>query len=475
MSEAADKIKNAEANEVNNSGKKDKTDRVGFGKLMLWQSRMISVTVITLVNVYLMIYCTDTLGIPAAMVSMILVLSKAVDGVTDMVAGFIVDRTETRWGKARPYEIFVVGIWLTTWLMFTCPANLSTFVKCIWIFLMYTLANAVCYTFLNANATPYTVRAFRNEQIVKLTSYGSVVPMLAAVIFNVVFPMMMGSIATSAAGWSRLIGMWAVPMAAIGLLRMLFIKEKYDVETPQTKGEKIKVHDVVTLFKTNKYMLLIALMNFVFNFVTNMGVIVYYYTYIVKNVGLMGVASLAQVIAIPLAFVFPVMLKRISVARLMMIGFAVSSLGYLINFFAGANLILLIIGGILTGAGTIPASMLIGLLIIECAEYNEWKGHHRMEGTMSSVVGLGQKVGAALGAGALGVFLSLAGYTGTAETMPGSAFTMIRLLFSLIPMALFVITAFSLKAYNLDKKIPQIQAENQARREEYKKQSGMEE
>jgi Na+/melibiose symporter-like transporter len=442
-------------------------DSVGFGQLMIWQSRMISVTIIVLINVYIMIYCTDTLGIPAVMVSFLLVLSKVIDGVTDMVAGFIVDRTKTRWGKARPYEIFVVGLWLTTWLLFTCPEDLSVFVKCVWIFIMYTLANAVCYTFLNANSTPYTVRAFRNEQIVKLTSYGSAIPMIAAVIFNVAFPMMMGSIATSPAGWSRLIAMWAVPMAAIGLLRMLFVKEKYDVESPHTKGEKLKISHVSKLFKTNKYILIVAMMNFIFNFVTNMGVIVYYYTYIVKNVGLMGVASLAQVIAIPMAFVFPQMLKKMSVAKLMTIGFIISSVGYLINFVAGANMILLIIGGILTGAGTIPASMLLGLLIIECAEFNEWKGQHRMEGTMSSIVGLGQKVGAALGSGALGVFLSIAGYTGSVETMPDSAYMMIRLLFSLVPMALFVITIFSLKAYNLDKLLPQVREENKTRREEY--------
>lgn len=40
----------------------------------------------------------------------------------------------------------------------------------------------------------------------------------------------MGKLATSASGWSRLILMFAVPMAAIGILRMLFVKEKYDVD-----------------------------------------------------------------------------------------------------------------------------------------------------------------------------------------------------------------------------------------------------
>ena len=52
---------------------------------------------------------------------------------------------------------------------------------------------------------------------------------------------------------------------------------------------------------------------------------------------------------------------------------------------------LLTVGGILTGAGTVPASMLVGLVLIECGDYNEWKGIHRMDGTMGSINGLASK------------------------------------------------------------------------------------
>ena len=221
--------------------KKNRDDKVGFGGLMIWNSRAISTAIFVLVSSFLMIYCTDTLKIPAAMVSMILVASKVLDGITDMFAGFIVDRTETRWGKARPYEIFIVGLWLCTWLMFSCPTGWSTTVKCVWIFIMYALANSICMTFLTANGTPYTIRAYKDKQIVKLTSYGSIITMLAAVIFNIIFPTLMAQIATSASGWSKLILMLAVPLTAIGLLRMIFVKEKYTVDAGKADGEKLKV------------------------------------------------------------------------------------------------------------------------------------------------------------------------------------------------------------------------------------------
>ena len=90
--------------------KKNKGDKIGFGGLLLWQTRAVSSSIVVLMLGYLMIYATDTLKVPAAAVSLILVASKVFDGITDMVAGFIVDRTESKWGKARPYEIFIVGL-----------------------------------------------------------------------------------------------------------------------------------------------------------------------------------------------------------------------------------------------------------------------------------------------------------------------------------------------------------------------------
>lgn len=444
---------------------KPQREKLGFGQLLLWNTRAVSCSINVLMLGYLSIYCTDTLLIDPALVSIMLVLSKLVDGVTDMVAGILVDKTETKWGKARPYEIFIIGLWISTWLLFSTPASFSTMAKLIWVFMMYLLANSICYTFLNANATPYTARAFKGEQITKVTSYGSVITMLAAVIFNMTFPGLMGSIATSTEGWSRLVLMFAVPMAAIGILRMLFVPEKYTVTDEGQNKEKVKVADVLTVVKTNKYILVIALMTFIFNFVCNMGVITYFWKWIYGDVGMQGLVSAAQIIAIPLAFIFPMLLRKFSVKQLIVVGFLVSATGYFLNFFAGTNLVFLAVAGILWGAGTIPASMLVVLMILDCADYNEWKGIHRMEATMSSINSLASKVGAALGVAVLGFLLSACGYDPeTSTTMTEAALTMIRMLYSIVPGVLYVLVALSMGFYKLDKVKPQMAAELEEKR-----------
>ncbi|MDO4622297.1 MAG: MFS transporter [Eubacteriales bacterium] len=441
-------------------------DRIGVGKLLIWQSSVMSRTVTVLIMGYLMVYCTDFLKVPAAGVSLILVLSKLVDGITDAFAGFIVDKTKTRWGVARPYEIFIVGLWITTWLMFSCPAEWSTSLKYVWIFTMYVLANAVCTTFLNANGTPYLVRAFKERQIIKLTSFGSIPTMIVAIIFNLAFPIAMGRIATSPAGWSRLVAFIAVPMTAVGLLRMLFVKEKYETEVKSASGEELQVKDIFKVIKNNKYIVILSITTLVYSIIANMGVMVYYFKYIVNNTDLMGVLSLVTVLCIPLPFVFPKLIQKFSVVKLMMAGMLISALGYLINFAAGTSFPLLMVGNFFVGAGNVPVSMLMPLAIIECADYNEWKGIHRMEGTMSSFNGLATKVGNAAGVGLLGVLLQFSGFTGDIATTPESSITMIRMLYSFIPMAAFILVAVMLVFYKLDKSMPQIKEDNQHRREQ---------
>ena len=387
--------------------KKDPSEKLGFGNLLVWNSRQISTSVYVLMAGFLMAYCTDTLGINPALISIIMVASKLLDGVTDAFAGFIVDRTKTKWGKARPYELFIFLMWICTWLMFSCPTGLSEVLKCVWIFIMYSLVNAVAYTFLNANQNVYLVRAFKGNQIVKLTSYSSVITMLASVIFNIAFPILMATYATSARGWSLLVGCFAIAMGAIGILRFIFVKEKYDVDAEKTE-ESLKISDAVAVIKGNKYILILAFMGLLFNFVTNMGTQVYYYTWIVGNVGLMSIASAVQIIAIPLAFVFPPLLKKISVVKLMFIGFIISGIG---------------------------------------------------------IVSLAKKVGAALGSAGLGVMLAAVGYDGNLSVQSDGTLLGIRLLFSVVPMVLYIVVAVSLTGYfKLDKQMPQIKEENEKKR-----------
>jgi Na+/melibiose symporter-like transporter len=443
--------------------KKAPKDKVGAWRMVAWQSRALSISCNVLILGFLSIYCTDTLKIPAALVGTLLMATKLFDGVTNLVAGVIVDKTNTKLGRARPYELSIIGVWICTWLLFACPPGFSMTAKVIWVFSMFIFVDSIFSTLLNANNTAYMVRAFsKREHYVAISSYGSIIVFLGAIAVNVSFPMLMARMATSPEGWKTLIAIYAVPSLLIGLLRFFFIKETNNVDT--VSGEKVNFKELMAVLKNNRNIYTIALMLFVFNFVANMGVGVYYFTYIVKNVGLMGPLALTQVVILPLVFLFPMIIRKFSTTKLIFAGLLIMSLGSLVNFFAMGNFILLILGGILTGAGAVPVSMLSALMIIDCADYNEWQGRPRAEGTLGSVTGFTSKIGAAIGSGVMGILLSISGYTGNAATQPESADLMIRLLFSIIPLVLYLLVALTLKFYKLDKLMPQIRKDNEERR-----------
>ena len=446
-------------------GKNPKSLKIG--SLFAWQRRAVSHGICMMILGYLSIYCTDTLKMDPYLVGMLLVLSKLLDGVTDVFAGYLVDRTNTKIGRGRPYEFCIVGLWFCTWLMYSCSPSWNLAVKCIWVLSSYALVNSIFFTFLNANQTVYMVRAFKyEEQYVALNSYGNIISMVCVAFFNVISPTLVARYAVNASGWSRMIAMIAIPMVIIGLMRFIFVKETnpVDIQSPDGEKTKVRLKDVKTVLTRNPYIYIVALILFIQNFVSNMGVNVYYFTYVAKDLNLMGLVNAAMLLAIPLAAFFPRIIKRFSTGKLILAGCLITAAGYLLNFFAEGNPILLGIAGILYGGGITPISILFPLMIIDCADFNEWKGMQRMEGTLGCVTGLATKIGSALGAGLLGILLSCAGYIGDMAQIPESAIWMIRLLFSIIPMLLWLAVGSSFLFYKLDGMLPKIRRELEERR-----------
>ena len=113
----------------------------GFGDLasvLYWQTFM----------AYILFFYTDVFGITAAAAGTMLLVTRLWDGVNDPMMGVIADRTETRWGRFRPYLLWlcvpfaVMGV-----LTFTTP-DLSGGGKLVWAYVTFTLL-MMLYTAIN--------------------------------------------------------------------------------------------------------------------------------------------------------------------------------------------------------------------------------------------------------------------------------------------------------------------------------------
>ena len=448
-------------------GKKLNPNRAGFGTILAWKSRDISMAACrVIVTGQLMLYATSILNMDPVLVGMLLLVSKLFDGVTDLLIGYLIDNTKTKWGKARPYELAVIGMWASAWLLFSCPAGASSFVKGAWVFLFYTFTFSVFQTCLAGNGTPYMVRAFGNKIVIaKISSFGGIISMFGSVLVSVFFPMIMKRLATSASGWSMLLALFAVPMTIIGLLRFLLIKEKVDVEE-QKNEEKVTMKQIFQMLKVNKYAWFFAGILGIFELIQGLNVMTIYFTYIVGDVGKMGVLHALSFILLPVMLFFPALMKKMSVSNLIQIGTGLAVAGYLLNWFAGDNVMLLTIGAFMAGLAMFPISYLQSIIIMNLSTYNEYKGLPAMVATTGQIAGFAQKVCNGMGSAFQGMLLGLGGYvTGEVLTQPESAMTMIRLCYSLIPMAMFsLIFFFAYKLSKLEKRIPEMEKEIEARK-----------
>ena len=437
-----------------------KSEKLGIGKFWGWQARGISMGCMTIVLGYLTIFCTDILKMPAALVGTLLLVSKVFDGITDLIAGYIIENTKTRFGKARPYEFFIIALWLATWALFSCPEGWSTAVKCVWVFIMYTLVNSIFATFLISNQTPYVLRAFDSqEKIVKVNSYGGIVVTLGCAVVSMLFPQMMATMATSSAGWSKLVGMFAVPLAVLGMLRFLLVKETVQLEG-DAEESKVTFSDIFELFKTNKHIYIVVGISFLYNFVLNINAYTYYFKYIGGGIDRYTALAAISMPLLVVMFIFPVLMQKgITIRQIIMFGACCGAVGWSLNFIAGDNMVILIIAGVLYSFAGLPIAYLSGLLILDCAEYNVLTGKKRMETTISAVSSVGTKIGAGLGIATLGLMLSAFGYDGAMEIQSDTAILGIKIIFSFIPAAIYVLIAILAKVYSLDGILVKLRAE----------------
>lgn len=444
-------------------------EKMPFWYSLAWSSRGISAALNVILVAYVTFYASDVLGLSVGIVGTMLLASRVIDAFTDMAMGFIIDKTHTRWGKARPYEIFIVLTWLFTVLLFNTPSGSRTF-QYIWLFVMYVLINAICTTAYGGTDAVYMARAFTTENNrVKVMSINGVVVMFASILFNIIAPQFINSLGTTQAGWTKLSMTMAVPLALIGMLRFFLCKEivedkKQDGVQAQDeeKQDNLKLSDMMKLLLKNRYVFIVVGLMITCQIANNLGpVATYYFKYMMGDIGLLSLVNVTAMV-VPLALIFfPVLSRKFGTTKILQACAVIGIAGMAIRTVGRTNMATLIIGSTLSGIATMPISMMINAYLIDCMDYGEWKTGVRIEGPVASVVNFSNKVGAGLASGLIGLIMGLAGYDGTLEVQSASANAAIVGCYNILPLILYILMLALALNYKMDKLRPQIQADLQ--------------
>ena len=114
-------------------------------------------------STYLMFYLTDTVGMHVGIVGTLMAVSRLLDSATDLLFGFLLDRTHSKLGKARPWMLFgYVGCTVLLAAVFMIPDSWGIAAQYLYFFITYTLLNAVFYTANNISYATLTALITRN-------------------------------------------------------------------------------------------------------------------------------------------------------------------------------------------------------------------------------------------------------------------------------------------------------------------------
>lgn len=429
-----------------------------------------------MINNYLTIFYTDIVGLSATAISLIMLIARVWDAVNDPIMGNIADKTNTRWGKFRPYLMFAPP--------FLAIFNLLTFT--VWpvqgamkvvLCLVCYIGTGMVYTILGtAHAAIVNVIAIDSQVRMNLsTARGIGSGIISIVLSAVVMPMILffghSEVATGQGYfWTAVV--LSIAMIPCFLIEAIICKETY---TDKLHGEHAQAAQKSAGFFTNlkelakNDQLLRIVISTLFGAIcvtARMSLLTYYIIYVVGDYMVISLVfttmTIAQLIG---TFLIPVATKLFGKKNYMLILSFLMIAGFVgIFFFGAASTPLLLILSFMCGLCNSSGALSYGM-VSDCIEYGAWKLGMRQEGLAASFLTLAVKCSTAI-CGVAGVqCLALVGYVPNVE-QTASAITGINFVVNIIPAICGIISVLPLFGYKLtEKRVAEIRAELEERGE----------
>lgn len=405
------------------------------------------------ISTFLMIYYTDVFGISAAAAASMMAAIKIINAFTDPMIGAAADRTTTRFGKFRPYLIFMaIPLALAAVLTFTTP-NLSEEGKTVWAFGTY-LAMMVCYTCINIpyNALSGVISSDPQERST-VNGLRFIFAFAGSALVVKITPDMVTLFGggDEKSGWQLTMLAWSI--AASILFSITFFNTRERV-APLAQQKSNVLQDIKDLTKNRPWVVLFFLALIIMITITlrNMTA-AYYCKYYVGQADLIkNLVFLYMISAAAGAALTPVMTKYIDKKKLMMILMGLTGIISCGFFYIPPDQIFVMYAmQVALGFVLGPKSPLAFSMYADTADYNEWLTGRRATAMTFAAATFSQKLGTALASVVIGGVFTALGYVANAAQSSESQQGIV-LLMSIIPGCFAFLAAAIMFLYNLDNK-----------------------
>ncbi len=406
-----------------------------------------------MVGFWLLFFYTDVYGISAAAAGTIMLVARFWDMAIDPVIGVVSDRTNTRWGKFRPYILFgAVPYAILAILTFTTP-NFGEAGKIIYAGATYVLL-MTAYAAINL---PYSalgaVMTDDTYERAGLNTYR----FIAGFTGQFVVTGLALTLAEFFGGGDKAQGFQYTVFLFAGLSLIFFFitfkTTKERVQPPKAQENSLK-EDVKNLFQNKAWIILalVGIISFIM-FAMQNAAIAYYFKYYLgreNNVQLFNViGTVALIVALPLS---KPLAKRFGNKNVFIGSSLISGLFFILIYIAGINdLTTIYVFNIIAKMAYAPAVPLLWTMIADSADYGEWTTGRRATGLYFSAAVFAQKAGWGIGAAIAGWILAASSFVPNV-VQNDTAITGIKLLVSVIPGILYMSCALFMIFYKIDTK-----------------------
>lgn len=420
-----------------------------------------------MVGFWILIFYTDTFGISAAAAGTIMLIARIWDMISDPLMGVIADRTNTRWGKFRPYLLWMALPYsVLAVLTFTTP-DLGQTGKVIYAGVTYFLLMTV-FTAINL---PYSslgaVMTSDSYERAGLNSYRFIFAFAGQFIVTgsaLYLASFFGGDDT-AKGYQYTVTLFAVLSFALFLITFKSTRER--VKPPAAQQKDLKT-DIKNLFKNKPWVILffVGIVSFVMFALQNLS-IAYYFKYYIgdeQSVQLFNViGTIALIAGIPIS---KPLAKKFGKRNVFIASSLISGFFFILMYIPGNDNPLLIHAlNILAKFSYAPAVPLLWTMLADTADYAEWKFGRRATGLVFSAATFAQKAGWGIGGALAGWLLAMFQFIPN-EIQSATSINGIKLMISVFPGILYMSCAFLLFKYSIDHKTClQMQVELEERRE----------
>ena len=436
---------------------------------------------------YLNVYYTDVLKLThvwgGAFLVIFPIVSKIIDSVTNVVMGYIIDRTHTKEGKARPWLLLSAPLLTVTGiLLFTVPSGSET-VQVIWVMVSYNLFYSFAYTIFNMSHNLMVPLSTRNiTERGGLSVFNQIATiMMSGILVALVFPMViMPMVGVDQGKWITLMSALSILALPLTLLEYYFTKERVTLEERSAGIEKtVPFAQQLRAIFTDKYMLLIYAYFLIYTAGTSIKNIslVYFCNYVLGTYNDGITQTMLSVIGgIPMGIgIFAVwpLAKKFGKRNVTLAGFILYAIGGAICWAFPTNMVIMLVGQFIKNIGGLPCAYVFMALFADVLDHLEWKTGFRSDGVAMSVYNI---IAVAMVGICTGVFNGLLGHAGyiapeivNGVTVAAAQSDTVKgvITFGFVGLEVFtgVILAVLLVFLNVEKGIEKKQAEIKAREE----------